>query len=173
MEFRGTNHGKVQQLAAVDTTSKNRLDLTEKTLLRSRYHTYNIDEEVICPKPRRASHISNASSDIFRAPFVKSNSVARADIEAGFEILNIFCQSVIGDTNFGCSPYFCGSPPSRSRNPVIHDVQFSDQKLLPAPSAFSQQINCCEPARVKESPIRVEGFVTAGREMRCSVSAQA
>ncbi|KAJ7561900.1 hypothetical protein O6H91_03G046600 [Diphasiastrum complanatum] len=150
--------------------------MSERRWFRPGYHVEGSDEEVICPKPRRVAHMLYPCPDVLKIPRrPRSHSVSRADADPGFEILDIFLsKGGLGESPISaCSPpYFCGSPPSRSSNPLIHDVQFIHQRFTPSPSVLSQP-NSCESSRGGKPLVRVEGFAFAGSDSRCSVSARA
>ncbi|KAJ7554706.1 hypothetical protein O6H91_05G005700 [Diphasiastrum complanatum] len=176
MEIYARNLGNMQQLAAISTL-ENRAETNERRWFRSGYHVEGSDEEVICPKPRRVAHVAYPIPDVLKVPRrSRSHSVTRADADAGFEILNIFFnKSGLGESPIsGCSPpYFCGSPPSRSSNPLVHDVEFVHQRFTPSPSVLSQTNSCEASSRGGKPLVRVEGFTFSGADSRCSVSAQA
>jgi len=95
--------------------------------------------------------------------------------EACREILDIFfSKSAYGDqANVNSSlPYFCGSPPSRSHNPLIHDVKFIKKELVPPPVNVSQKSSCSASFGANPS-VRVEGFSCSSPEKHCIVSALA
>ncbi|KAH9553303.1 hypothetical protein CY35_08G001100 [Sphagnum magellanicum] len=147
--------------------------MSERRKQRVAYHGERTEEEVICPKPRRATSVSGPVTE-FMNPSRRRRSctTVRGEGDAGFEILDIFLsKGVYNDaSNFACSPpYFCGSPPSRSGNPLIHDIQFVHQR---AQSVLSQQILSCVPSSYKPNPVvRVEGFASSGSDTCCRVSA--
>lgn len=98
-------------------------------------------------------------------------------VKAVYLTVSCCLQSGFGDSsNFGCSPpYFCGSPPSRSGNPLIHDVQFT-QRLPSTQSSLSSLVSqgkaFCGASYGANPSVRVEGFVSSS-EVRCSVPALA
>ncbi|KAL3680981.1 hypothetical protein R1sor_023937 [Riccia sorocarpa] len=157
--------------------------MTERRRVRTGFRSDAGEEEVICPKPRRVTNVSCPAPDFLKPSRRRRShtSQSRAEGEAGFEILDIFLsRSGYGDSsNFGCSPpYYCGSPPSRSGNPLIHDVQFTHiQRIPPAPSVLSslssqQKKSSCGPVYGGNPSVRVEGFASSA-ESRCSVPALA
>lgn len=130
------------------------------------------DEEVICPKPRRPTNISCPVNDFIKpSRRRRSQATVRPEGDAGFELLDIFLsKGGCGDiSNFGCSPpYFSGSPPSRSGNPLIHDVEFLQQR---AQSVLSHHIASRGPPSFGGNPVvRVEGFASGGPDSRSRVS---
>ncbi|KAJ7533745.1 hypothetical protein O6H91_13G062600 [Diphasiastrum complanatum] len=143
--------------------------MTERRV-RSGYLLEDKEEEVICPKPRRSAQYV-PSLELAKPLRRHCNTTTHNVGDAGFEILDIFFSK---NASLGCSPpYFCGSPPSRSGNPLIHDVQFVKQRVFPASCGFPQHNSSCEPAHRFSPSVRVEGFITSCVESRCSVSAQA
>ncbi|KAH9332156.1 hypothetical protein KI387_044300, partial [Taxus chinensis] len=92
--------------------------------------------------------------------------------EAGCEILDIFLRKRgYGDSN-GSLPYFCGSPPVRSHNPLINDVKFV-RKDIPSPSVSLTQKSSCGASFGAIPSVRVEGFVCSSAEKHCIVPALA
>ncbi|CAK9233122.1 unnamed protein product [Sphagnum troendelagicum] len=147
--------------------------MSERRKQRAAYHGERTEEEVICPKPRRATSVSGPLTEFMNpSRRYRSRTTVQGEGDAGFEILDIFLsKGVYNDTsNFACSPpYFCGSPPSRSGNPLIHDIHFVHQR---AQSVLSQQILSCVPSSYKANPVvRVEGFASSGPDTCCRVSA--
>lgn len=76
-------------------------------------------------------------------------------------------------------PFFCGSPPSRAANPVVHDARFGEDRP-PAPFAPLPLIQSgpplspnqgCAHAKfgLKPAAVRIEGFDCLDRDRRrCS-----
>uniref|UniRef100_A0A1D1XVW5 Zinc finger CCCH domain-containing protein 7B n=1 Tax=Anthurium amnicola TaxID=1678845 RepID=A0A1D1XVW5_9ARAE len=89
------------------------------------------EEHPVCPKPRRPV----APVPEFLCPLSCKHS--HSSYEGGSKVLDI--QS--GKRNdgresvsIGCPPScYCGSPPSRSDNPLVHDVEFVHQMELFSP----------------------------------------
>ncbi|ONK81754.1 uncharacterized protein A4U43_C01F32540 [Asparagus officinalis] len=79
---------------------------------------------LVCPKPRRI----------------------RPDITAEVDLLDIFLSK--GEENLVDSPFFCGSPPSRSANPIVNDSRFgelvplNDPLPVPAPVPVLTRAGC-------------------------------
>lgn len=169
------NLSGVQQLAGAWNSLESRADMNERRRPRTGFRVEGSEEEVICPKPRRPTNIICPVNEFMKpSRRRRSQTTVRPEGEAGFEILDIFLsKGGYGEiSNFGCSPpYFCGSPPNRSGNPLIHDVQFLHQR---AQSVLSQQIASCGPSSYGANPaVRVEGFASAGPDSRSQVSALA
>eukprot|EP00245_Coleochaete_scutata_P003755 TRINITY_DN15627_c0_g1_i1.p1 TRINITY_DN15627_c0_g1~~TRINITY_DN15627_c0_g1_i1.p1 ORF type:complete len:159 (-),score=15.36 TRINITY_DN15627_c0_g1_i1:845-1321(-) len=111
----------------------------------------------------RARHLGSASVSFLKITKTRcrrsglKDKVVRPEVEeqAGREILDIF----LAKNGYTDSPPFLGcSPPSRSGNPLIHDVYFVQTKPLGSPPGQS--------TRVRGSPtpnIRVEGFFSPSR----------
>ncbi|KAG0503329.1 hypothetical protein HPP92_003401 [Vanilla planifolia] len=85
-------------------------------------------------------------------------------------------------------PFFCGSPPTRSSNPVVHDARFGEDRpvlSLPSPklgltvggSPLSPRNSggCSRKLGVKPATVRIEGFDCLDRDRRqsCSITAVA
>jgi hypothetical protein len=73
--------------------------------------------------------------------------------------------------------FFCGSPPVRTNNPVVHDPMFGEKtpSLSPLCSSFAKKLA----ARVEvgslscgaSSPkVRIEGFACGNKESHCAVA---
>ncbi|XP_074572945.1 uncharacterized protein LOC141829386 [Curcuma longa] len=92
---------------------------------------------VFCPKPRRLSSFAGVAGPERPLRWHSSHQMDFSDSKAGADLLEIF-QSKGGEQNQVASspPFFCGSPPSRAANPVVHDARFGNDRP-PAPFASS------------------------------------
>lgn len=165
------NIGGVQQLAGAWSSLESRPEMSDGRRSLSGFRVEGSEEEVICPKPRRPSSMLCPVNDYLKpSRRRRSQAPVRAEGDAGFELLDIFLsKGSCGDlSSFGCSPpYFSGSPPSRSGNPLIHDVEFLQQR---AQSVLSHHISRGPASFVGNPVVRVEGFASAGPDSRSRVS---
>lgn len=175
MEFT-RNLSSVQYLARAWSPVDSRPDMNEKRRSRTGLRVENgSDEEVLCPRPRRPTTV-NCPTNEFMKPHrrQKSKSTARQDGVVCFELLDIFLSKggYRDVSSYGCSPpNFCGSPPNRAGNPLIHDAQFLHQRST---SNLSQQMNACGPSSYSANPtVRIEGFGSVGSDLSSQVSALA
>ncbi|RWR85333.1 hypothetical protein CKAN_01419500 [Cinnamomum micranthum f. kanehirae] len=168
--------------------------------MRSTVSALDRRESLVCPKPRRAgSFFGQAFNDPIR-PLRWQLSSHQAELcDSKVELLDIILAKG------GCGldqmpspvasspPYFCGSPPSRAANPLVHDAHFGKEKLhsvspLPIPSglpsspssasasASASPLMGCARATfgLKPAAVRVEGFNCLERDRQNrSVSAVA
>ncbi|XP_021908220.1 uncharacterized protein LOC110822411 [Carica papaya] len=87
-----------------------------------------------CPKPRRPG----PSVPEFLMPF-RCSKHSQTKSNPRLEILNMIADKTIEGiestcSGTGCSPScYSGSPPNRTHNPLIHDVQFLHQMELLSP----------------------------------------
>ncbi|GMI71538.1 hypothetical protein like AT1G68490 [Hibiscus trionum] len=123
-------------------------------------------DSVVCPKPIRTFRwLTNYQSEM-------------ADSDVGTDLLDIILSrggyGVEESINQMASspPYFCGSPPSRSANPLIQDVRFNSdtaQLTYPAPPySPSSMGGGCVRAKFGQTPVavRIEGFDCLNRDNR-------
>ncbi len=106
------------------------------------------------------------------------------DLPTDLWVISWFLQEGYGleqsATQFASSPpYFCGSPPSRSVNPLIQDARFGDEKVAPSvipspsgvssPSSSSRKGGCVRMKYgLKPAAVRVEGFDCLNRDRQNS-----
>lgn len=140
--------------------------------------------EVICPRPCRAARVPIFMEGVDKfCPRSKSNLPKQKE-GSSFEFLDIILKQdgQEGDLYGGNQMvFFCGSPPVRSHNPVVHDAQFTKQtKSIVSPlltNSFGVGKSC---ARVdRSSPtcgsfsgspkVRIEGFACRKSDSRSSV----
>ncbi|KAK8959174.1 hypothetical protein KSP40_PGU022389 [Platanthera guangdongensis] len=126
------------------------------------------ERQVICPRPRRLHPSAAVRPFRLNAVFPAETS----DLKPVNDLLDFLLPKQCDST----PPFFCGSPPSRSNNPVVHDARFGEAALagpIPVPpppigygSASSSSRSAC--ARVRygfsPAPVRVEGFDCLDRE---------
>ncbi|XAR58020.1 hypothetical protein NMG60_11026352 [Bertholletia excelsa] len=81
----------------------------------------------LCPKPRR---LGSTVPEFLNPPRCTKHSQPSGDERSG--ILNMIAEKTWDgreSTCTGCSPSCCpGSPPSRTDNPLVHDVHFIQQR---------------------------------------------
>ncbi|KAL5232236.1 hypothetical protein ABZP36_031012 [Zizania latifolia] len=130
--------------------------------------------ELICPQPRRASP---------RPPFVvdsihRTLPVYRADPASDILDLILSKNDPDVDTDSGSQVgFFCGSPPVRANNPVIHDPQFGKNlpSFSPLGSSFGKKsvgrVEVGSPSCGASSPkVRIEGFACGNKKAHCAVT---
>ncbi|XP_039123977.1 uncharacterized protein LOC120260550 [Dioscorea cayenensis subsp. rotundata] len=136
----------------------------------------NSERPIFCPKPRRLSQLSIPAATDLDGCRLRPTPF---DTIAGAELLDIFLSKGGEQNNATPSspPFFTGSPPSRSANPLIHDARFREPKLgpiqtNPAGSPMSPTRKGCAPTKYgfKPAPVRIEGFDCLERRDRPSRS---
>ncbi|GLJ28136.1 hypothetical protein SUGI_0552710 [Cryptomeria japonica] len=128
--------------------------------------------QLICPIPHRMAMGPWAVRDIHESNH--SYATAGNEEEPSFEILGIFLskKSQYGDqtTVNNSVPYFYGSPPIRSDNPLVHDAEFIRKGAPSSPVNMSQKTSCGALYVTKPS-VRIEGFALKGQKAHCNLSA--
>jgi hypothetical protein len=143
-------------------------------------------DSMICPKPRRLG-VFNPSADGHvpiqpqRFSLIRHTEVGDS---TGAELLDILAKGrgeKLGTPVALSPPFFSGSPPSRTSNPVVRDARFCDEKTPPSfypaatsPSPSSRMSGGCTWVKFGQTPaaVRVEGFDCHSRDRR-SISAMA
>ncbi|XP_008799239.1 uncharacterized protein LOC103713954 [Phoenix dactylifera] len=148
------------------------------------------NEPVVCPKPRRLTQLAAGVDPLRPLRWHAGTQVEPlCDSKAGMELLDIFLTKG-GEASPVASPppFFCGSPPSRASNPLVHDARFGEEKpagpsLLPhavipsgspAAPATSASRKGCGPTKfgLKPAAMRIEGFDCLDRDRRgCGITA--
>uniref|UniRef100_A0A7C9CLM4 Uncharacterized protein n=2 Tax=Opuntia streptacantha TaxID=393608 RepID=A0A7C9CLM4_OPUST len=144
---------------------------------------------VVCPKPRRLGFLANDLTMSLR--WQRSGQPAEiCDSKAGAELLDIilmkegYGEDLSSREMASSPPFFCGTPPSRVSNPLVHDANFGDEKLSPlstlqlvspsssASPSMSPSAMKAGGARVKfglkPASVRVEGFDCLSRDRQNS-----
>ncbi|KAF4391463.1 uncharacterized protein LOC115722871 isoform X1 [Cannabis sativa] len=143
-------------------------------------------DPVVCPRPRRVGILA---SNFVKSLRLQINPLSEfCDSKAGADLLDM----ILMKEDYGAEqsiaqvasspPFFCGSPPSRAANPVVHDARFREEKLVPvhgfpypspsglsSPSSSARKGGC---VRMKFGPnpaaVRVEGFDCLNRDRQNS-----
>ncbi|XP_024395303.1 uncharacterized protein [Physcomitrium patens] len=157
----------VQHMQRVWSPMDSRTEKNEKRRSRSGLLVESGEEEVLCPRPRRPANASCPVYDSVKpSRRHKSKSSACPEGVVCFELLDIFVSKggYRDISGFSSSPpTFCGSPPSRAGNPLIHDAAFLHQRPT---SNLSMQMNSCGPSSYSAKPtVRIEGFGAFGSEV--------
>ncbi|KAK6150980.1 hypothetical protein DH2020_015912 [Rehmannia glutinosa] len=108
---------------------------------------------VVCPKPRRAN--------VYSPSMVPLRFHIRNDAESksGAELLGLILKE-----DFQSSPpFFFGSPPCRTQNPVVQDAHFGVENLTfirnsPTDSVSPRSAHGREQLGKKQAVVRIEGF---------------
>ncbi|XP_057443329.1 uncharacterized protein LOC130735281 [Lotus japonicus] len=133
----------------------------------------NQKEPNVFPKSRRVEALSNMSMRNFKMHF--SQQGESSDSKAEAELLQIMLNKELHAEEFAnqvalSPPYFCGSPPIRTANPIVQDARFGDEKNTPisailsptglsSPSLASVNRGCVRVSLgPKPAAVRVEGF---------------
>lgn len=141
--------------------------------------------EVICPKPRRATSVPYVLDSLTRCgPKAKGLHVHGGNY--GLEILDAILteDELEGESDASNKiGFLCGSPPVRTNNPVIQDVEFTKLSVLP-PSPLGSFEGMKAARHDKGSPscgsplgaspkVRIEGFACGSPDSPRVVSALA
>ncbi|GJN36421.1 hypothetical protein PR202_gb25280 [Eleusine coracana subsp. coracana] len=136
---------------------------------------------VICPQPRRPSRAPFIFESINRAGSPKTNGVlpvCRGDSASDVLDLILNKNDPDADTDWsGQAAFFCGSPPVRTNNPVVHDPMFGEEtpSFSPLGSSFGKKLagrlEVGSPSCGVSSPkVRIEGFACGNKESHCAVA---
>ncbi|XP_044488021.1 uncharacterized protein LOC123212860 [Mangifera indica] len=156
---------------------------------------------VVCPKPRRLGLLHSTINDPQPVRSLRWNLSHQSEVldptagsdlfdiilpKGGFDGMEQSCTQVLASS----PPFFCGSPPSRVANPLIHDSRFGDDKIITTLSPLSPvQLllspsssrktggggaggGCVRPNFGNKPPVRIEGFDCRDRR-NCSIPALA
>ncbi|KAI3451766.1 hypothetical protein Pfo_008431 [Paulownia fortunei] len=120
---------------------------------------------VVCPKPRRAGPSNVNSPTMVPLRFHIRNE---AESKPGAELLGLILrkedfQAERCATLSSSPPFFFGSPPCRTPNPLVQDAHFGVEKLTficksPTDSASPRSSHAREQFGKKQAAVRVEGF---------------
>lgn len=152
----------------------------------------SVSDGLVCPKPRLNGFFNEPS----RFLQINNQQTEDCDLKAGTELLDIIFSKEKYDMETpnldmaSSPPFFSGSPPSRTSNPVIQDSQFSNNNFVPiaaipeggagaasaAPAPPQPSVSGrksgggCTPVKfgIKPAAVRIEGF-----KCRSSISAVA
>lgn len=135
---------------------------------------------IFCPRPRRFSPLAAVVDPVRPVRWQSSHQSDFSDSNAGPDPLDIFLTKDEELDQLATSPpFFCGSPPSRAANPVVHDARFGENHppALFAPSPLTLSGPPMSPKQgcahdkfgVLPATVRVEGFDCLNRDGRsCS-----
>ncbi|KAI8534411.1 hypothetical protein RHMOL_Rhmol10G0087400 [Rhododendron molle] len=125
---------------------------------------------VVCPRPRRVGILVN---DLMRPTRCHTGHQAEVfDSKVGAELLDLILMKGQSATQLASSPpFFSGSPPTRTANPLTEDSRFVSGKITPtslSASPVSSSSDSPSSARKggcirlkfghKPAAVRVEGF---------------
>ncbi|KAH9746820.1 hypothetical protein WN944_011682 [Citrus x changshan-huyou] len=152
---------------------------------------------MVCPKPRRLGLLNGNLNDQPPVRSLRLNFSHQAesfDSKSGTDLFDIILpkggyggvemEQPYNQVLASSPPFFCGSPPSRVANPLIHDSRFGDEEITPfspillpqSPSSSTRKGGagggCVRPNFGNKPAVRVEGFDCRDRQ-NCSIPALA
>ncbi|XP_029128156.1 uncharacterized protein LOC114916171 [Cajanus cajan] len=93
-----------------------------------------VGSQPLCPKPRKLS----PSIPEFLKPIRCTKHSQPNNINGGSGVLSMITEKNADGREFlcnGCLPCYSGSPPRRTENPLVHDVEFLHQVEVVSPLA--------------------------------------
>ncbi|KAI0515645.1 hypothetical protein KFK09_008311 [Dendrobium nobile] len=126
----------------------------------------SVDRPVICPKPRRPAAGDHLGWTLARLA------------DPSDDLLHILLPKMVGqplEQSSPIQPFFCGSPPARSANPIVLDTRFSEaiqlQSVQPStmPGSSNPQIGLDRiQHNLTPTTIRIEGFNCLNSNCSCT-----
>ncbi|OAY73629.1 hypothetical protein ACMD2_21427 [Ananas comosus] len=137
--------------------------------------------DILCPEPRWATRAPVAVDNLSRFSSKSRCLEPLQKAELGLGILDIILSKNEPEDAFdidGESPFFSGSPPERTTNPIIRDPNFVNQSSSTAsPIKPSSRVHrgspSCAPAFSTNPIRRIEGFSCNESDNHRIVSARA
>jgi len=137
--------------------------------------------DLICPQPRRASRPPFLMDSLNRASPKLNGALPVYRADSACDILDLILNKNDPDVDTDSSSqagFFCGSPPVRTNNPVIHDPLFGKKtpSFSPLGSSFGKmgagRVEVGSPSCGASSPkVRIEGFACGNKEpTNCAVT---
>ncbi|CAL9048313.1 unnamed protein product [Musa banksii] len=137
--------------------------------------------EVICPQPRRATRIPYFMHSLNRVNGKPKGLLPIHRVDCASEILDLLLSKDASEGDSDSSSrvgFFCGSPPARTNNPVVHDSEFGKQSpFLDSPKGISPSMKQAgrgergSPTCGSSPKVRIEGFACSNSESQCIVPA--
>jgi len=98
--------------------------------VRSPFAVSDRRNPVFCPKPRRIGPVPPIDP-VRPLRWQACYQMDLCDLRTGPELLDLFMPKAEEQSPVASSPpFFCGSPPSRVANPVVHDIRFGEDHPL-------------------------------------------
>ncbi|XP_068667114.1 uncharacterized protein [Aristolochia californica] len=176
----------VEQITLDNAVMESALDVIPNEHQSGNQAIASPEEVIICPAPLRPFGSPYLVDNLSRVYTSKSLPVQKGC--AGLELLNCFWNKddLEDDVDGGssCKGFFCGSPPVRTNNPLVHDVHFVTQTFhftastspLGTSMGRAERVPSCGASSFggKSTPIvRIEGFSCGSSESHCFVPALA
>ncbi|CAL9046594.1 unnamed protein product [Musa banksii] len=148
----------------------------------------NSRSEVICPRPCRATRVPCFINTLNIVSSKPQGILPMYKVDSASEILDRILSQADTDNDLDSSSqmgFFCGSPPVRTDNPVIHDVQFAKQAqflsssrgnspgMKPAGRVERGGSPTCRSSFEGNPKVRIEGFACGNSKQHCVAPALA
>ncbi|XP_058102796.1 uncharacterized protein LOC131246555 [Magnolia sinica] len=146
-------------------------------------------KEVICPAPRRPARVPYTLDGLDRFCYRPKSNLSMQKGDAGLEILDIVLSKDDPRDDLDRSNqagFYCGSPPVRTNNPLVHDMQFGRQmqaQVFASPLGNShggkpstsrvERVPSCGSSFGGTPIVRIEGFACGSSKSQCFVPALA